>query len=350
MHKGGNETVTRNQTLMAAGLIGGGIAARQIARRKAICFRGKSVLITGGSRGLGLVIARHLAKEGARIALVARDHAELQCASQELCGMGAEVFIVPADVTKREDVDRAVCQTIEHYGALDVLINNAGVMEFGPMENMSPEDFQKAMDTHAWGPLFMMLAAVPHMRKRGSGRIVNISSVGGKVAVPHLAPYAMSKFALTGLSDAMRSELRKDGIYVTSVFPGLMRTGSHVNAEFKGQHEAEFALFSAMAGNPLLSMDADRAACKIVEACRAGRAELVIGVQARLAIIANALFPNITAEIMALAGRLLPRPTTDGSRESRPGKDSTSALSPSVLTRLADKATERNNEGLKEVI
>src|SRR5436309_7591109 len=105
---------------------------------------------------------------------------------------------------------------------------------------MTVEDFEETMRVHFWGPLYATLAALPHLRKQDTGRIVNISSIGGRIAVPHLAPYSASKFALAGLSDGLRTELAREGIYVTTVFPGLMRTGSHVNAQFKGKRRAEF--------------------------------------------------------------------------------------------------------------
>jgi short-subunit dehydrogenase len=127
------------------------------------------------------------------------------------------------------------------------------------------------MAIHFWAPFYAMQAVLPQMRERGAGRIVNISSIGGKVAVPHLAPYCASKFALVGLSKAMRIELAKDNIFVTTVCPGLMRTGSHVNAVFKGQNEKEFAWFSI--GN---------ASCPFV--CQRGKRRAAnhrIGVQAR---------------------------------------------------------------------
>jgi hypothetical protein len=189
-----------------------------------------------------------------------------------------------------------------------------------------------------------MREITPHMKARGQGRIVNIASIGGKVAVPHLLPYAASKFALVGLSEGMRAELRKDGIYVTTVSPGLMRTGSHLNAYFKGQHRKEYALFALANASPLLSTSSEEAARKIIEACRYGQAELVITPQARLLRLANSLFPNVMAESLALVNRALPK--TPGHNGDRPklGSESRSPLAASVLTRLADKAAARNNE------
>src|SRR5260370_40570175 len=114
------------------------------------------------------------------------------------------------------------------------------------------------------------------MRMCGGGRIVNISSIGGKIAVPDLEPSSASKFALTGFSDGIRAELVRDNIYVTTVAPGMMRTGSHMNARFKGRHDSEFAWFAVSAGAPLISMNAERAARKILAACRRGQPSLTL--------------------------------------------------------------------------
>ena len=181
------------------------------------------------------------------------------------------------------------------------------------------------------------------MRLWGGGRIVNISSIGGKVAMPHFAPYSASKFALTGFSDAIRAELARDNIQVTTVAPGLMRTGSHVNAKFKGNHNAEFAWFSAGAGAPLISMDADRAARKIVAAFRRGQPSLTLTFGARGAIAGNALFPNLTGYAMKIVNRFLPDAFDESGEQSRAGSE-LARLTPEWMTRLADRATKGNNE------
>ena len=199
------------------------------------------------------------------------------------------------------------------------------------------------MQLHFWAPFKLIAQIVPEMRTWGGGRIVNISSIGGKVAVPHLAPYSASKFALTGFSDALRAELARDNIYVTTVAPGMMRTGSHVNAKFKGEHDAEFAWFAASAGAPLISMNADRAARKILAACRRGQPSLTLTLVARAAILGNALFPNLTGYAMKLVNRLLPEAGEREDNQSRAGYE-VRRLIPDWLTRLADKATARNNE------
>jgi NAD(P)-dependent dehydrogenase (short-subunit alcohol dehydrogenase family) len=313
MHQGGDETLNRRAKIVvrAAAGIAGCAAAAIASRRERYSFRDKSVLITGASRGLGLLLARRFAEEGAKLTLLSRNGESLSAAERELAGTSAKILTVPCDVRDREQAQEAIESAVRLHGSIDVLINNAGIITVGPFEEMELEDFQNAMATHAWGPLYTMSAAIPHMRRQGGGRIVNISSIGGKLAVPHLMPYAMSKFALAGLSDAMRAELRQYGILVTSVFPGLMRTGSHIYTKTKGDRTKEFAWFAFMAQNPLFAISAKRAARQIVEACRKGRPELIISIQANLALMANALLPSLVARASALVNRLiLPRPTS----------------------------------------
>lgn len=311
--------------------------------RRKTDFKNKVVLITGGSRGLGLVLARVFAREGARIAICARDGEELERAKQDLQSNGAEVFSGVCDVRDQNQVNNFVEVVINHFGQINVLVNNAGVIQVGPLEVQTRQDFEDAMAVHFWGAFYMMQAAIPQMKKQGVGRIVNISSIGGKISVPHLAPYCASKFALVGLSGAMRVELAKDNIFVTTVCPGLMRTGSHVNAVFKGKNELEFALFSTMNALPFTSVSAEKAAKDIVEATRRGDAEAIISVQAKMAAKANSLLPEMVAEVSALINQILPGA---GGIETghATGMESTSIYAPSFLTTLVDKASARNNE------
>lgn len=338
--------MARNHRTIAflAGGIGAALAARMWKAARAIDFAGKSVVIVGGSRGLGLVIARELAAEGARLTLVARDEGELQRAQAELEGQGAAVATIPCDIRHRDQVDRTVARVAADRGGIDVLINDAGIIQVGPLDHMEVEDFENAMATHFWGPLYTILAALPHLRQSAAARIVNISSIGGKLAVPHLLPYSASKFALTGLSEGLHAELMKDGIRVTTVCPGLMRTGSTYNAWFKGNHRLEFAWFHNADALPALSVDARRAARQVIDACRDGRAELVIGVPAKLAVLMNATCPGTTAAMMSMTNRLLPRAVDESGRESRSGWQSVSRLAPSFVSRPLDRATAENNE------
>ena len=337
-------TPTRSQTLaLCCAAIGAAVAVRA-RRARSFDFNGKSVVIFGGSRGLGLVLARELAAEGARLTLVARDTDELDRAWHELEDGGATVATVACDVRERQQVTHAIAEAVARHGGIDVLINDAGIIQVGPLEHLTLEDFQDAMATHFWGPLYAILAARPHLHESTAARIVNISSIGGKVAAPHLLPYTASKFALTGLSEGLSAELAREGIRVTTVCPGLMRTGSTYNAWFKGNHRREFAWFHLADSLPGLSIDARLAARQIIEACRRGDPELVITLPARLGVLMNAVFPNAVARAMRVVNALLPAPHPAGHIEARSGWQSVSSIAPSILTRRTDRATRENNE------
>jgi NAD(P)-dependent dehydrogenase (short-subunit alcohol dehydrogenase family) len=158
-----------------------------------------------------------------------------------------------------------------------------------------------------WGMVYATLAVLPGMRARRRGRIVNISSIGGRLSVPHLNPYCAAKFAAAGFSEGLRAELRRHGIVVTTVLPGLMRTGGHVNAEFKGEPREEYRWFALNASLPGISLDAEKAARRIVEAVRRGDADCVVGFPAKLAAAIHGLLPGITADAAgAVADLLLP--------------------------------------------
>ena len=330
---------------LAAGVAAAVAGARMARTRHLIEFGGRVVVITGGSRGLGLVMARKLAAQGARLVLLARDERELDRAKRLLEEEHrAEILGIRCDVRHRADVQGAVAEILDRWGTVDVLINNAGTIQVGPVEHMQHEDFENAMATHFWGPLHLMLELVPLMRRRGFGRIVNISSIGGKLALPHMAPYSASKFALIGLSDAMRAELAPHGVRVTTVAPGLMRTGSPLNAEMKGQHEAEYAWFAIADSIPGFSIAAERAADQILSACAHGDPELTITPHARLAAMMNEVAPACTARLMMLAARLLPGPAGPEGDRAKRGRDSESRWAPSVATTLTDRAAVLNNE------
>jgi len=330
---------------VAAGVAAAFVGARLMRERRAIDFGGRVVVITGGSRGLGLVMARQLAATGARLVLLARDDRELDRARRLLeAEHGGDVIAIRCDVRRKADVGAAVAQILEQCGAVDVLINNAGVIQVGPLEHMHHEDFENAMATHFWGPLHLMLELIPAMRRRGFGRIVNIGSIGGRVALPHLAPYTASKFALTGLSDAVRAELAPAGIAVTTVSPGLMRTGSPVNAYVKGQHEAEYAWFAIADALPGFSIAAERAASQILSACAHGDPELTITLPARGAIMLSDLAPDLMARLMMMVSRLLPGSGGPAGDQSKRGRESESKWAPSWVTTLSDRAAVLNNE------
>lgn len=333
--------------LSHAALVAGayGVVRAGIAAARHYDFRNRLVVITGGSRGLGLVLARRFADEGAALVLCARDGEELAAAAKELRGRAPFVATYVCDLANRSEIGQLFDRIRREIGSVDVLVNNAGIIQVGPLETMALDDYEQAMAVHFWSPLLCIEQVLPDMRRRGDGRIVNISSIGGEMGVPHLVPYCASKFALNGLSQGLRAELVKNGIYVTTVCPGLMRTGSPRNALFKGRHRAEYTWFSISGAIPPFSMSADRAARQIVNACRIGRAKITLSLPAKMAVIANTLAPECVADLNALTASLLPGQGGIG-RRSLPGRESQSAFSPSVLTTLNERAAARNNEVL----
>ncbi len=316
---------------VAAGVAAAVVGRELLARQREADLRGQVALVTGSSRGLGFLLAQEFGRVGCRLAICARDEGELERARADLAAQGYEVLAVPCDVADQGQVERLVAETTRRYGRVDVLVNNAGIIQVGPLQAMTLHDFQVALDVMYWGVVYPTLAALPQMRGRGYGRIVNITSIGGKVAVPQLLPYDCAKFAAVGFSEGLRAELTRDGVVVTTIVPGLMRTGSHLNALFKGDQEQEYALFAPMASLPFVSMDAERAARQIVQATRRGEAERILGLPANLLARFHGLFPGLTADLLALANQVLPAGTN---RSNVPGREVEARLHSPVLTAL----------------
>ena len=325
---------------LAAALAGVAFGFRRVLPH--VWFEGKVALVTGGSRGLGLVLARELAKRGAKLAICARDGAELERARAELA-VRTEVLAVECDVSIAAQAQSFVEQALQRFGRLDVVVNNAGIIQVGPIESMGLRDFREAMENNFFGHLHVTLAALPFLRKRRGGRIVNICSIGGAVAVPHLAPYTASKFAAVGFSEGLRAELASSGVCVTTILPGIMRTGSHVNALFKGRQESEMAWFSLGASLPGPSIAAERAARRILRACALGEPYVTIGLPARLLRFAHGLAPGLVDRALSLVALLLPRPGGAGPDDAaEPGWLHRRPMG--GLTKLGDDAARRNRE------
>lgn len=305
-------------------------------------LNGKVVLITGGSRGFGLVLARQLAARGAKLAISARSADDLELARQDLDARGAEVIAMTVDVTENEEVKAMVRDVIQHYGRLDVLVNNAGIIQVGPQHLMTIEDYQLAMQTNFWAQLYAMLAVIPYFISRGQGRIVNITSIGGKIALPHLLPYTASKFASVGLSEGMHAELKKYNIVVTTVIPNLMRTGSPLHADIKGDYQKEYAWFKHADSNPVLSMNPEVSAERIIRALEYGESEVTLSLNGKIATLIKALAPGWVNFMMAAANRLLPEAATGS--DSVKGWAAESSLSQGPISSLSDRAASRNNE------
>jgi short-subunit dehydrogenase len=333
---------TRGMTMTAA--IGLGLIGREVVkRRRYLDLEGRTVLITGSSRGLGLAMAEEFARHGANLVLCARDVDELDQARATVARHGIEVLAVPCDVADCSQIQALVDQATARFGPIDILVNNAGVIMVGPVADQTLADFENAMDIMFWGVVHPTRAVLPSMRERGSGRIVNITSIGGKVSVPHLLSYSAAKFAAVGFSEGLAAEVAKDGVHILTVVPGLMRTGSHINALFKGKHRAEFAWFSLGASLPFTSMSASKAARQIVDATRRGEREIILTPQAWLLARFHGLFPGMTTNLLGLVDRALPEPGGIGSQR-RSGKESESVISESFLTTLGQRAAHRWNQ------
>ena len=326
--------------LLTAGALAG--AAALTARRGPDDLRGEVAVVTGASRGLGLLLARELARQGCPLVICARDSAELDRAAGQLREVGADVTAVACDVTDEATASRLVQAALERHGRLDIVINNAGIIQVGPVRAASPEHFETALDTMALAPARLALAALPVMRSQGHGRIVTIASIGGKLSVPHLLPYSTAKFAAVGFSEGLRAELGRGPVMVTTVVPGLMRTGSHLQARFTGQAGKEFTWFALGASLPLVSMDAERAARQIIGAVRQRRAEVILTPAAQLISRIAGLAPGLTSDALHLVQRLalpaLAGPPTDHAQDSGEGTPG-HALNPAVSRKAFDRLT-----------
>ena len=331
----------------AIGLVAGAWAAYRVwawaQKQSAPRFAGATVVVTGGSRGLGLVLAREFAKEGARLALIARNADELDRAVADLRERRAEAERFVCDVANEAEVSEAVDKIAARFGGVDVLVNDAGVIRVATFAAATADDYSTAMNTHFWGPLRMIQKTLPWLRKSSRPRIVNIASFGGKIGVPHLIAYSASKHALVGFSDALRAELAVDKIPVTVVCPGTLRTGSIEQAEFRGDLQAEYAWFATGASLPGISLSAESAARAIIDACRIGQAELVLPWHANAAAKARAIFPQAFARALAFANRaILPEP--NGEKNLAKGRDISRGRLVESASILSTRAAKRNNE------
>jgi NAD(P)-dependent dehydrogenase (short-subunit alcohol dehydrogenase family) len=288
---------------IAAAAIGAGAAAIAITAALVRTLRstpvapGAVVVVTGGSRGLGLAIASRFAQTPIH---------------------PADFYLVAADLSQPAECQRLISETITRFGRIDVLVNNAAIIDVGPIESLTLEHFESTMQINFFAALYTTWAALPHMRSQqplaGSRRaaIVNIASIGGKIAVPHMLPYSAAKFALVGFSEGLHAELRSKGIRVTTVCPGLMRTGGEDHAKFQGNVEAEKKWFMFAAKTPGVAVTPQYAASRIYSAVVQGRAEITISPQAFLAARFGGLFPETLQFANALTNQyILPTAPTE---------------------------------------
>jgi NAD(P)-dependent dehydrogenase (short-subunit alcohol dehydrogenase family) len=333
-----------SRAMKAAAGMGLGLVGWEVLQRlREADLHGEVALVTGGTRGLGFLLARELAREGCRLAICARDEQELMRAREDLEKDGAEIVALRCDLADRADVQRMVDEVMRRFGRVNILVNNAGIIQVGPLRSMTLDDFEQAMGVMYWGVVYPTLALLPQMVGRRSGRIVNITSIGGKVSVPRLVPYSCAKFAAVGFSEGLRAELAKEGVTVTTIAPGLMRTGSHLNAYFKGNQESQFGWFAPSASLPLISMDAERAARQVVRATKRGESERILTMPANLAARFHGLFPGLTADLLGVVNRVLPSGNGHGTGMTRGMEIQERLRSPvlEALTRWGRSAAHR---------
>lgn len=324
----------------ALALLGAGAWVAGRARR-GDSLAGEVALVTGGSRGLGFVLAERLLREGCRVAICGRDPEALERARARLStNPGGEVIALRCDISDAEAVQALVEEVVERFGSLDLLVNNASIIQVAPLEALELDDFRRAIDIDFMGMVHTTLSALPHMRARGSGRIVNITSIGGKVAVPHLLPYDAAKFAAVGFSEGLRAEVARDGIRVTTIVPGLMRTGSPVHVEYRGQPGKEYVWFVLGDLLPVSAMSVDRAARRIVRAIRRGEAEVTLSWQAKLLRVAHDISPGGMSRLLSGIDRLLPDADGPGGARGRELRGSLPRAVEATLDRLADRTNQ----------
>lgn len=299
-------------------------------------------VVTGASRGLGFLIARELARQGYDLVICARSADGLRAAEIELAGVGGQVAAVAADVGVQEEARAVVAEAERRFGRLDVLVLNAGVIQVGPAATMSTAEYATAMDVMFWGAVHVSTAAMPLLR-RSRGRVLAVTSVGGKLPAPHLLPYTAAKHAAVGFAEGLRVEVVRDGVSVTVGVPGLMRTGSPRNALFSGDGARENRWFTSAANLPVVSMDAERAARRLVGATLRRRPEIILTPLAKLGVRAHAIAPSTSLRVVSVVNRLLPS-GDDGDR-TVPGHRLRDRLrAPGGLGRRDDAAAVRTHE------
>ena len=222
----------------AAVAAGAALASRRshVADRESL--RDRVVVITGGSRGLGFALAEDLARGGARVTIAGRDAATVDRARELLAAEGLNVDGVRCDVRDQAQAEALIAQVEARHGQVDVLVNDAGVIEVGSVWDQSLSDFRESVETHVFGPLHTMRAVLPSMRARGDGRIVNIASIGGLVGTPHLAPYSAGKFGLVGFVAGVCGGGRARRHHRDVRVPGLDAHGLAGPRDLQGPHQS----------------------------------------------------------------------------------------------------------------
>ncbi|MGF1677516.1 MAG: SDR family NAD(P)-dependent oxidoreductase [Rivularia sp. (in: cyanobacteria)] len=198
-----------------------------------------SAIITGGSQGIGKSSALLFARKGYDLVLTARSPEILSAAAAEVSKIGTKVLAIPCDVTQEAEVNILISKALESFGSIDVLINNAGVCMTGPIEHTTLSDWHRVIDVNLWGYIHTIHAILPHFLERQKGTIVNVGSIGGKLPLPEMTVYCTSKYAITGLTETLRLELKSKGIHVSAVHPSATDSNFMERAQFRGSSAQE---------------------------------------------------------------------------------------------------------------
>jgi NAD(P)-dependent dehydrogenase (short-subunit alcohol dehydrogenase family) len=263
-----------------------------------------TVLITGASQGSGKATALLFARKGYNVVLAARQPDRLEQAAEAVQKLGQRALAVPTNVAEAESVDRLVEQALAEFGAVDVLVNNAGICLTGTMAETTAADWQQIMNTNFWGYVYTIQALLPQFLQRGQGAIVNVGSFGGKMPLPYMTAYCASKYAVAGLTDTLRLELASKGIQVCAVHPGVINSDFLERAVFRGnqpdsaarRQQLESTLKGAWVSQP------EDIAEAIWDAVAKRRSEVVVGAVAA-ATEAYRLFPAAMQWMLSQAAK-----------------------------------------------
>jgi NADP-dependent 3-hydroxy acid dehydrogenase YdfG len=199
---------------------------------------GRVALVTGASSGIGVATARALAAAGAHVSIAARRQDRLDALARDLEKSGVKALVLAADLLREEENRRIVAATEAHFGRLDILVNNAGVMLLSPVDGANSDDWRRMLELNVLAPMVSSQAALPGMRARGDGHIVNISSTAGRIANPNVSGYSASKFGIVAFSESLRREVYKDKIRVTVIEPGIVETELREHIPHAGTKQA----------------------------------------------------------------------------------------------------------------
>jgi NAD(P)-dependent dehydrogenase (short-subunit alcohol dehydrogenase family) len=255
-------------------------------------WAGKVALVTGGSAGLGKEIARAFAASGAKVVIAARAQAALDMAAEELRSAGGDVLPVAADVTSDEQVVALVARAVEHYGRLDVLVNNAGRSDRRAVLDTSPEEFRDSFEVNLLAAVRCTRAAAPYLLAT-RGHVVNIGSLAAKAAARHLGAYPASKFALAAYSQQLRLELGPQGLHVLLVCPGPIAREQLRTYGVESDPNLPPEAAKPGGGVKTKPIDPAKLAARIVDACQRRRPEIVVPGKARLLFAVGQLWPSL---------------------------------------------------------